>query len=107
MKALQDELKFRTEIDNFFKTTFPTHAEAVAKDSVPNPTDFDCLRSMIDQYEDKCTKLEDYSLKWVKYFVAECEGMKSFPAAREESLKRIEQSCQANEYMQSVKKTII
>lgn len=43
MKALQDELKFRTEIDNFFKTTFPTHAEAVAKDSVPNPTDFDCL----------------------------------------------------------------
>lgn len=107
MKALQEELKFRTEIDNFFKTTFPTHAEAVANGTVPNPTDFDCLRSLIDQYEDKCTKLEDYSLKWVKYFVAECEGMKSFPSAREESLKRIEKSCQANDYMQSVKKTII
>jgi len=103
MDALKKELTFRTEVDKFFKGLFPNHKEAVTKGTVPNPTDFDCLRSMIDTYEDKCHKLEDYSLKWVKYFVAECEGTKSYPDMRSESLKKIETECQSNSYFQSLK----
>jgi hypothetical protein len=37
------------------------------------PTDFDCLRSMIDTYEQTCGKFNDYSRGFIKYLVRECE----------------------------------
>jgi phage-related protein len=78
---------------------FPVHFQTVKDKTTPNPTEFECLRNLIDQYESVCMKLDDYSLKWVSAFVAECEGMKSFPAAREETLKTITHTCQGNAYM--------
>jgi len=39
--------------------------------------------------------MDDYSLKYMKAFVAECEGMKSFPAAIEETVHRISTTCSA------------
>ena len=98
MDALKDELKYRTEIDQIFAEIFPQHIENLKKNVYPEVTEFDCLRDLIDKFENTCRRLDDYSLKWVKAFVAECEGMKSFPAAREESLHRIEKTCQGNVY---------
>jgi legumain len=89
MNALQAELKFRAHVDATMDKLFPVHFAAAEANNTPLPTDFDCLRDIIDKYEQSCHKLEDYSLKWVKLMVAECEGMKSFPAAREETLNRI------------------
>jgi hypothetical protein len=40
----------------------------------PLPRNFDCLRNMVKIYEDHCEKLTDYSLKYVKYLVKECEN---------------------------------
>lgn len=99
MEALQGELKYRTEMDKLVADMFPVHMKAVKDKSTPNPSDFDCLRDLMDQFNNKCTKFDDYSLKWVSALVAECEGMKSFPAAREESLKRIESTCQGNTFI--------
>jgi hypothetical protein len=37
------------------------------------PKDFECLRSMIATYEDNCGKFDDYSRKFIRYLVRECE----------------------------------
>ena len=37
------------------------------------PKDFDCLRSMVATYEDNCGKFDDYSRKFIRYLVRECE----------------------------------
>lgn len=34
---------------------------------------FSCLRDVIDSYEQKCGKLSDYGLMYVKNFVEACE----------------------------------
>jgi len=107
MNALQEELKFRTEIDKLFNEMFPVHMDAVKNNATPNPTEFDCLRDLMDQYDNMCVKFDDYSLKWVKALVAECEGQKSFPEARENSLKVIKNACEGNSYIQSQKKPIV
>jgi len=70
--------------------------EAIKLKTVPKVTDFDCLRSMIAAFETHCQKLDDYSLKWVSAFVAECEGLKSYPEAINHSLNRIQEQCPSN-----------
>jgi hypothetical protein len=37
------------------------------------PTDFDCLRGMMAVYESECEKFTDYSRKYIKFLVRECE----------------------------------
>ena len=37
------------------------------------PRDFDCLRTLIKSYEDNCGKFNDYSRRYIKYLVRECE----------------------------------
>lgn len=98
MDALQAELKYRTEVDTLFKEMFPVHMQAIKDKTYPAPTDFQCLRDLIDSYEGTCGKLNDYSLKWVAAFSAECEGTKSFPEQREESIKKIKNACESNSY---------
>ena len=41
----------------------------------PNPTKFECLRSLMSTYEEHCGSFDDYSLKYVKYLVRECEAL--------------------------------
>jgi len=37
------------------------------------PKDFDCLRSLMKTFEESCGKFTDYSRRFIKYFVRECE----------------------------------
>jgi len=83
----------RSDVDTLFAKLFPTHLSAIKNKTVPNPTQFDCLRTMVDTYEASCQKLNDYSLKWVSAFVAECEGLKSVPEAVQHSVTRIQEGC--------------
>lgn len=92
-QALQEELNHRTKMDTLFEKLFPVHMEAIKNKTTPLPTDFDCYRNLVETFEAECEKLDDYSLKYAKAFVAECEGMKSFPAAREETVHRIQTTC--------------
>jgi len=80
-------------VDERFEKAFPLHMEAVKNNTTPLPTDFECYRKLINAYESSCEKMDDYSLKYMKAFVAECEGMKSLPGASDESVKRIEAVC--------------
>jgi len=48
----------------------------------------------MSHWESECGKLNDYSLQYVKYMVAECEWMKEFPAALEETYHNIKNACQ-------------
>jgi len=93
MNELAEELKMRAAVDSRFMKLYPKHLEAINSKTTPLPTDFDCLRAMVSTYETECEKLNDYSLKWVKAFVAECEGLKSFPEARVQSLTNIKSAC--------------
>ena len=72
-EALQKEIAHRIKVDKRFEAIFPDHMEAVRGSTVPLPTNFDCYRSLIDQYSEKCEIMDDYSLKYMKAFVAECE----------------------------------
>lgn len=38
------------------------------------PTDFDCLRELIGEYETSCNLINETSRKFIKYFVRECEN---------------------------------
>ena len=37
------------------------------------PKDFDCLRFLVDSFEQKCMPLNDYGLGHIKYLVEYCE----------------------------------
>ena len=96
MNALQEEIKKRTDVDTRFNSLFPQHMEAIKNKTTPLPTDFECLRTLVDAYETHCEKMDDYSLKWVSAFVAQCEGMKSFPEGVLTTVDKIKTECTAN-----------
>jgi legumain len=94
-EALQAELNHRMTVDLQFAKMFPTHVDAVKNNTTPLPTDFECYRRLISTYEMECGAISDYSLKYMKYFVAECEGMKSFPSAIDGTIHRMKSQCSA------------
>ena len=91
--ALQAELTMRMETAKRFETLFPQHVEAVNNNQTPLPTEFDCYRTLIDTYTEECGAISDYGLKYMKYFVAECEGMKNFPSAVDGTVHAIKSAC--------------
>lgn len=71
---MTSELTARMRIDHVFEDFMPKHLRASG--SVV-PTNFECLKDLIDTYEEECGKLGDYGLKYVKYFVQTCETLPS------------------------------
>ena len=39
----------------------------------PEKINFECLREVMGEYEEKCGRLSDYGLKYVKYITEGCE----------------------------------
>lgn len=69
---MTSELTQRMRIDHVFEDFMPKHLRA----SEPVlPKNFDCLKELIETYEENCDKLGDYGLKYVKYFVQKCESL--------------------------------
>ena len=58
----------------------------------PSPTKFECLRALMDTYEEHCGKMDDYSLKYVKYLVKECESLPEVFSIHP-SMERIKNAC--------------
>lgn len=92
-KALQDVLNKRMETDIMFDKLFPAHTDAVKNKTTPLPTEFDCYRKLVETYEQECGELSEYAMKYFSYFVAECEGMKSFPSAIDGTIHRMKNVC--------------
>lgn len=76
-KDLKDELDHRMFVDKLFEVTFPKHYGEEKGDEVEltvQPTNFDCLRYLMDSVENNCGRFSDYSLKYVKHLVHVCEN---------------------------------
>lgn len=64
------------KIDHIFETIAGEELKNnEAHGTFPLPRNFDCLRNTISHYETHCGRLEDYSLKYVKYLVKACETL--------------------------------
>ena len=74
---LAKEIRHRMALDTAFFSLFPdiyqvdgTHAPERGQIV---PKDFDCLRFMIETFENKCMPFNEYGLGHVKYLVEFCE----------------------------------
>ena len=70
---MTEELTQRMRIDHVFEDFMPLHLRASEQSVLP--TNFDCLRQLVDTYEQSCGKFTDYGLKYVKYLVQTCESL--------------------------------
>ena len=92
--ALQAEIAHRVEVDALFEKMFGVEfMEKVRSGDFADVEDFDCYRSMISTYEEKCQKLDDYSLKYARAFVEECETV-AYKEGIDGSLAKIINACQ-------------
>lgn len=92
-KALQAEIDHRIKIDKLFNDVLGHHMEAFNASATPLPTEWECYKYLIEKFEDHCGKASDYTLKYFKTFVAECESLKAFPSAVDSTVHRFEKAC--------------
>ena len=91
---MTQELNKRMQADHLFEqfaTQFPVTGN---NEEWPKPTKFDCLRTLVDTYEEHCGRFDDYSLKYVKYLVKECESLPEI-FSMEPSVNKIKSACSA------------
>ena len=96
--ALQEHIEHRETVHKIFSEVFGEKMSEgiLAGEPSPLPTDFDCYRSMIAAYEKNCFNHDEYSLRYFKAFVHQCEAMANFPEGAqliETSLNKIEEVC--------------
>lgn len=76
---LAHEIKHRMALDTAFFSLFPDIYEVdgttVDHEKVAQriPKDFDCLRFLIETFENKCMPFNEYGLGHIKYLVEFCE----------------------------------
>ena len=76
---LAHEIRHRMALDTAFFSLFPDIYEVDGTVTNPDkapfriPKDFDCLRFLIESFENKCMPFSEYGLGHVKYLVEYCE----------------------------------
>ena len=92
---LSSEITRRMRVDHVFEQfgKINDDPDIASKDVFPLPTNFDCLKKMMNAYDTECQKMEDYDLSYVKYLVRECETLSS-PDAIADVIKRLKIACQ-------------
>ena len=75
---LANEIRHRMALDTAFFSLFPDiyeHDGHLVTIDPPSrtPTDFDCLRFLMESFENKCMPFSEYGLGHVKYIVEFCE----------------------------------
>jgi len=91
--ALQAEIDHRMKIDQIFETAFgQEHMDLVRAGETAQVQNYDCYRTLINQFETQCEKLDDYSLKYAKALVHECET-NTYKLGLESSLEKINNAC--------------
>jgi hypothetical protein len=82
---LAEEINHRMKVDHIFEKFAGSLND---EQEFPLPRDFDCLRGLINHYEETCGKFSDYGLKYVKYLVKECENK-----SNDSAIERISDIC--------------
>ena len=70
---LMTEINKRMKTDHAFAEFAKGFPVNTMNEEWPSPTKFECLRALMETYEEHCGRMDDYALKYVKYFVRECE----------------------------------
>ena len=77
---LAHEIRHRMALDTAFYNLFPDIYEVDGTPIDPSrlnqrvmPKDFDCLRFLIETFENKCMAFNEYGLGHIKYLVEYCE----------------------------------
>ena len=75
---LANEIRHRMALDTAFFSLFPDIYEVEGQvfplePTRRTPTDFDCLRFLMETFEGKCMPFSEYGLGHVKYIVEFCE----------------------------------
>jgi len=93
---LKAELEHRMFVDKLFADAFPKHFGSEKKDFelTVQPTDYPCLRFLMEGVEQNCGKFSDYSLKYVKHLVHVCESQDQLGVL--EAANKIESFCKTN-----------
>jgi hypothetical protein len=78
------------KVDHIFQTILGSKLEATKEFAAPR--NFECLKGLVEHYTENCGKFSDYSLKYVKYLVLECETL-SVPSAVDSIMHRIRNAC--------------
>ena len=76
---LANEIRHRMALDTAFFSLFPDIYEVEGKEFYLEPpkrvpSDFDCLRFLMESFENKCMPFSEYGLGHVKYIVEFCES---------------------------------
>lgn len=88
---LSTEINHRMRTDHVFEE-FREMSASNGDETAYAPKDFDCLRMLVDTYEQECGRFDDYSLKYVKYLVNECETLPAIGAI-EFSIDKLKKVC--------------
>ena len=76
---LANEIRHRMALDTAFFSLFPDiyeHEGIIIPTESPKriPSDFDCLRFLMESFENKCMPFSEYGLGHIKYIVEFCES---------------------------------
>jgi hypothetical protein len=76
---LNTEVTRRMRVDHVFEDFANINVDdhGLQAAHFPLPRNFECLKTLMNTYSTYCTRMEDYDLKYVKYFVRECESLKA------------------------------
>lgn len=94
-EALKKELDKRMKVDSLFKEVAPKFLEAIKKGEAPTaPSDYDCYRDLIENFEEHCGPADTYTMKYFKVFVAQCETITKYAPAADGFKADIAKQCQ-------------
>ena len=72
---LTEEIKRRQRVDRIFNQ-FKAESQHIDDKKEAFTNNYECLRQLVNQYDQSCGPFDaDYDLKYVKYFVQECESI--------------------------------
>lgn len=86
---LSTELNHRMRVDSVFDSF---KSKLLGADQYHTPTNFECLRALVGTYKEHCGPLEDYSLKYVRHLVTECETIAD-PSDFSGSIEKLKDAC--------------
>jgi len=93
-EALKNEISHRIQIDDLFKDAAGPILEDIKKEKLGTlPSDFDCYRDLIYNFEKSCGEADTYTMKYFKVFAAQCQAIAHYPPAAQGFKTQMAESC--------------
>merc|ERR1719453_49492 len=94
-EALKNEISKRIQIDGLFNEAAGKFLDDIKKGNLGSvPTDFDCYRDLITNFEQSCGEADTYTLKYFKVFAAQCEAISHYPPSAQGFKSQMSAACE-------------